>query len=53
MIDVIKKAKFRIFIHDLTTRQARSITLYNAEGKTIDDIKQMAIDCFKEAEEEE
>lgn len=47
MIKVIKKerAKFRIFVHDLETKEARSITLTDGNEK-VDDIKKIIIDCF-------
>lgn len=47
MAQVIKKevAKFRIYVHDLDTKEARSITLTDGDEK-IDDIKRIIIESF-------
>lgn len=49
MVTVIKreKAHFRIDIRDLKTGKTRTISLTNHAKKTVEDIKQMIIECLE------
>lgn len=54
MVTVIKreKAKFRVYIHDLETKEARCISLMNDKNKSVDDIKKGIINCLRNLEKQ-
>lgn len=49
MVTVIKrqKAHFRIDIRDIKTGKVRTLSLTNHEKKTVDQIKEMIIECLE------
>jgi hypothetical protein len=43
---VREKAHFRIEIRDLRTGKSKTVSLVNHDKKSVDDIKELVVDCF-------
>lgn len=50
MVEIVKKGRFRIYVHDLKTKAARSITIADDKSlKNVDELKRKISECLSKS----